>query len=258
MLCQDNQIYLTTKFVNKKPESSGNSGPTRLKVFEGIMNKSNTLCKTLALSAAVVISISGMSLQVLAQTEEGIELYNSWEFEKAEEALREVLNNKPADVRVGYYLGLSLLMQEKYQEALDTFQKAKAHVDKPALSGEAGIPDEGHLEIALTRAYLGLEKYPEAWECLKAAEKATANPADIHTFRGAYFLEKNEAEKAAEKVEKAIELDSQNAYAYYYAGYAYLRLGHPAKAMNMFETFLILAPYAPEAGKAKFLIDSLC
>jgi tetratricopeptide (TPR) repeat protein len=222
------------------------------------MNRSITLRKILALSAAAVISISGMSLQVLAQTEKGIELYNSWEFEKAEDAFREVLKDEPADCRVCYYLGMSLLMQEKYQEALDMFQKAKAHVDKPALSGEAAIPDKGQLEIVLTRAYLGLEKYPEAWECLKAAEKAKASPADIHTFRGALYLEENEAEKAAEEVEKAIELDSHNAYAHYYAGYAYLRLGNPAKAVNMFKTFLLLAPYAPETGKAKFLIDSLC
>lgn len=221
------------------------------------MNKFDTLCKILVLSV-VFIFISGMSLQVLAQTEKGIEFYNSWEFNKAEEALREVFKNEPVDVRAGYYLGLSLLMQEKHQEALDIFQKVKASVDKAALSGEAGIPDKGQLEIVLTRVYLELEKYPEAWECLKAAEKAKAGPADIHTFRGAYYIKKGDAKKAAEELEKAIELDSQSAYAYYYAGHAYLRLGNPARAVQMFEMFLKLAPYAPEAVKAKALIDALC
>jgi tetratricopeptide (TPR) repeat protein len=208
------------------------------------MNKSN-LCKILAFSAVAML-ISYISPQAMAQTEKGIGLYNSWEFNKAEEAFREALKNRPDDVQAGYYLGLSLLMQEKYQEALDAFQKEKASVDKAASSVEAGIPDKGQMEIALTRAYLGLKKYPEVWECLEAAEKANANPADIHTFRGAYYLE------------KALELDSLNAYAYYYAGYAYLRLGNPARAVDMFEMFLRLAPYAPEAGKAKFLVDSLC
>jgi tetratricopeptide (TPR) repeat protein len=220
------------------------------------MNKSN-LCKILAFSAVAML-ISSISPQSMAQTEKGIELYNSWEFNKAEEAFREVLKNRPDDVQAGYYLGLSLLMQEKYQEALDAFQKEKASAGKAASSAKVGIPDKGQLEIALTRAYLGLKKYPEVWECLEAAEKANANPADIHTFRGAYYLERKNTENAIKELEKALELDPQNAYAYYYAGYAYLRLGNPARAVDMFEMFLRLAPYAPEAGKAKFLVDSLC
>ncbi len=214
------------------------------------MNKFDTLFKILALSA-VIAFIGGMSLQVLAQTEEGIELYNSWEYEKAEKALRKALIKEPADVKVGYYLGLSLLMQGKYKDAIDILQKAKT-------SGEAGLPYIGQLEIALTRAYLGLERYTEALECLKAAENVKADPVDIYTFRGAYYLEKASAEKAAQELEKAIKLNSQNAYTYYYAGFAYLRLGNPAKAVKMFEMFLTISPYAPEAEKAKFLIDSLC
>ena len=221
------------------------------------MNKSNTLFNILALSAVVILT-SGMSLQVLAQTEKGIELYESWEVEKAEETLREVLKNEPADVRAGYYLGLSLLMQEKYQEALDILQKAKASFDEAAASGETGLPDKGRLEIALTQTYLGLKRIPEVLESLKAAEKAKANPVDIHTFRGAYYLEKNSVKEAAQELEKAIELDSQNAYTYYYAGFAHLRLGNPAKAVQMFQVFLRLTPYAPEAEKTKFLVDSLC
>ena len=221
------------------------------------MDKSTKLYRILVLSAVVML-IGGMSLQVMAQTEKGIDLYYSWEYEKAEEALRKVLKKEAADVQAGYYLGLSLLMQEKYQEALDILQKAKASVDEAAESGETGLPDKGQLEIALTQTYLGLKKIPETLESLKAAEKAKANPIDIHTFRGAYYLEKNSVTEAAQELEKAIELDSQNAYTYYYAGFAYLRLGNPAKAVQLFQMFLRLNPYAPEAEKAKFLIDSLC
>ncbi len=208
--------------------------------------------------SAVVMLIGGMSLQIMAQTEKGIDLYNSWEYEKAEEALHKVLKKDPADVQAGYYLGLSLFMQGKYQEALDVLQKAKASMDKAAGSGEAEVPDKGQLEIALTQAYLGLKRIPEVLESLEAAEKAKANPVDIHTFRGAYYLEQNSVQEASQELEKAIELDSQNAYTYYYAGFAHLRLGDPAKAVQMFQVFLRLTPYAPEAEKTRFLVDSLC
>ena len=221
------------------------------------MNKSTKLYRNLVLSA-VLILIGGMSLQIMAQTEKGIDLYNSWEYERAEKALHKVLKDEPADLQARYYLGLSLLMQGKYQEALDTLQKAKASVDESAASGEAGLPDKGRLEIALTQAYLGLKRIPEALESLEAAEKAKANPVDIHTFRGAYYLEMNNVQEAAQELEKAIELDSQNAYTYYYAGFAHLRLGNPAKAVQMFQVFLTLSPYAPEAEKTKSLVDSLC
>ena len=218
--------------------------------MRGIMNKFGMLFKILALSG-VALFLNGMSLQVLAQTDKGMELYNSWEYEKAEKAFRKALIKEPTDVQAGYNLGLSLLMQGKYKEALDVLQNVKA-------SGEAGLLDKGQLEISLTRANLGLERYPEALERLKAAERAKADPVDVHTFRGAYYLEKNSVKEAAQELEKAIELESQNAYTYYYAGFAYLRSGNPAKAVQMFQTFLRLSPYAPEAAKTKFLVDSLC
>ena len=220
------------------------------------MNKSSKLSVILALSA-VFILIGGISMQVMAQTEKGIELYNSWEYERAEKALHKVLKDKPADVQAHYYLGLSLLMQGKYQEALDILQKAKAYVDESS-SEKAGLSDKGQVEIALTQTYLGLKRIPEMLESLKAAEKAKANPVDIQTFRGAYYLEENSVKEAAQELEKAIELDSQNAYTYYYAGFAHLRQGNPAKAVQMFQVFLRLTPYASEAEKTKFLVDSLC
>ena len=221
------------------------------------MDKSTNSYVILVLSIVAII-IGGISLLVMAQTEKGIELFNSWEYEKAEEALQKVLKEEPSNVQAGYYLGLSLLMHGKYPEALDILQKAKASVEETAALGEAGLPDKGQLEIALTQTYLGLKRIPEMLESLEAAEKAKANPVDIHTFRGAYYLEENKVKEAAQELEKAIELDSQNAYTYYYFGFAQLRSGNPAKAVELFQVFLTLSPYAPEAKNTKFLVDSLC
>jgi len=214
------------------------------------MNKTAIIYKTLLLSTVFII-ISCLQLSALAQTETGMELFKYWEFKKAEDAFREAIKENPSDTHATYYLGLSLLMQEKYQGALKVLKKIKA-------SGKAGVPNKGQLTIALSRAYLGLKKYPKALEYLNASEKAKADSTDIHTYRGAYYLEINDATKAVRELEKAIDLGSQNPYTYYHAGITYLRLGNPAKAVQMLEMFLKLAPYTPEAEKAKFLIDSLC
>ena len=89
-------------------------------------------------------------------------------------------------------------------------------------------------------------------------EKAGTDPVDIHTYRGICYLETNENARAIEELEKAIELNSENPQTYYYAGVANIRMGNPQRATELFKTFLKMAPYAPEAEHAKFLIDTLC
>ena len=203
---------------------------------------------------AVLILASGISFHTLAKTEEGIESLSIGDFEKAEAIFEEILKGDAENVEAGYYLGQTLLMQEKYKEALGIFQNLKEKIDMK----NAGIPTRAQIEIGLAQSYLGLRNYPEALKCLNDAEAAKADPIDIHTFKGAYYLEVNENSKANEELEKALELKSQNPYTYYYAGIANIRLGNPQKAIKLFEMFLNMAPYAPEAKHAKFLIDTLC
>lgn len=215
------------------------------------MKKSIGLPKILLFPAIIILVVS-MRLPALGQMEKGMELFNSLEFKNAESAFRDALMKNPENGNAGYYLGVSLLMQGKYEEASGVLEEVKK-------SEKKGVPDKGQLEIALTHIYLELGKYPEALQSLDAAKKEGAAPADIHAFQGAYYLEKhNDAEKAIEELEKAIAMDPKHAYAYYYAGYAHMRLGHPAKAVEMLRMFIELAPYAPEAEKAKILVDALC
>jgi cytochrome c-type biogenesis protein CcmH/NrfG len=221
------------------------------------MDKSKYINMFIVVSVVFAL-ISGISLYAVAATEDGIHSYNIGEFHKAEALFREVLKGDADDIQAGYYLGMSLLMEEKFKEALGIFQNLEDNINNKAVIKDSDVPTKGQVEIGLVRSYLGLKKYPEALKSLDSAEKAKADPVDIHTYKGAYYLEMNENLKAQKELETALNQKSQNPYTYYFAGITYLRLGHPAKAVEQFKVFLQLAPYAPEAEHAKFLIDTLC
>jgi tetratricopeptide (TPR) repeat protein len=218
------------------------------------MNKGMTSC---VLVLSIVFSLLVVLPQQLpAQTDKGIKLYNSWQYQEAEKVLRAALKANPKDLQAQYYWGLSVLLFERYSEALDAFLKVKDDLAKAGKRPTA--PDEYQLQIAMARANLGLKKYNEAWKSLEAAEKEHPNDSDVHAYKGAYYLQQEKIQDAIAELEKAMNLDEDNAYAHYYAGHAYLKSGNPARAVDMFKTFLQLAPLAPEATKAKALVDALC
>jgi tetratricopeptide (TPR) repeat protein len=221
------------------------------------MNKLRAFSGILMLSG-VLLLMAAMPPQIFAQTEKGIELYNSWQYQEAEKVLRDALKANPTDVAANFYLGMSILLQEKYSEALDIFQKVKADRAKAEPGKASAMPDEYQIQIALSRAHLGLKQNAEAWKILEAAEKAHPGFSDVHVYQGVYYLQMNDPKKAIKELEKAIQLDAKSVYANYYAGHAYLRLGNPQKAVEMFKIFISLAPQAPEVPKAQALITALC
>ncbi len=221
------------------------------------MNKRSAGYRILVLS--VVFSLGAAVLpQIFAQTNKGIELYNSWQFVEAEKALREALKANPSDFPARYYLGLSILLQEKYGEALDIFLKIKQGLDRAEQRARPAVPDDYQIEVALARARLGVKQYPEAWKNLESARIENGKSSEVYVYRGVYYLQQEKIKEAMKELDKAISLDAKNAYAYYYMGLAYFRSGNPEKAVEMLKTFLNLAPYAPEAPKAKELVDKLC
>jgi len=220
------------------------------------MNTKSLIHRFLFVSA-VFIFVNIISLQAPAQTDVGLKSLSMGEFEKAEAIFIEILKGDAENVQAGFYLGQSLLMQEKFNEALDVFKNLKGKIGNKAAKGNDEVTKD-QVEIGIVRSYLGLKNYPDALLSLKAAEKSEADPIDIHTYKGAYYLEVNENAKANEELEKALELKSQNPYTYYYAGIVNIRLGDPQKAVKLFEMFLKMAPYVHEAEHAKFLIDTLC
>ena len=168
------------------------------------------------------------------------------------------LKTNPGDIVANYYLGLSILLQEKYGEALEIFQKVEDDRQNSKLPNKPTVPDGYQIQIALAQANLGLKQDAEAWKNLEAAEKENPNSADTYVYRGVYYIHRENLPEAVKQLEEAIRLDKDNPYAFYWAGHAFLRTGNPARAVEMFKTFLQLAPYAPEAEKAKVLISALC
>jgi tetratricopeptide (TPR) repeat protein len=220
------------------------------------MNRSGTFCSMLVI--AVVISlIAVIPQQIFAQAEKGIELYDSGNYQGAERALREALKADSSNTTANYYLGLSVLMQNKYEEALGIFLKVKKSQETADQRSRPDVPSEYQIQLATARARLGLNQYDEAWKNLELAGLEDDTASDVYVYRGVYYLQQQKNEEAIKELEKAISLDDQNAYAYYYSGMAYYNTGNGKKASEDLKTFIKLAPNAPEVGKAREVLN-LC
>jgi tetratricopeptide (TPR) repeat protein len=223
----------------------------------GAMKKRRTYCRILVLAAVISLAVI-IPQQVLAQTNKGIELYNQWQFADAEKALREALKADPSETLANYYLGLSVLMQEKYNEAVDIFLKVKRSQDKADQWSRPAVPSEYQIQLATARARLGLGQFDEAWKNLESARIEDGKASDVYVYRGQFYVLQKKNSEAIKELEKAIKLDDKNAYAYYYLGFAYYQAGQPDKAVTALKMFLQLNPNAPDAPKAKKLVDQLC
>jgi tetratricopeptide (TPR) repeat protein len=206
----------------------------------------------------VVLVLAGFFAQsTFGQTSKGIELYNSGEFQKAEKVLRDALKGNPSDLSANYYLGLSMLLQKKQNEALAIFLKVKMNRDKMDQKARQAV-SEYQIQLALARTNLEMKHFDEGWKNLEAAEKEDAKAADVFVYRGVYYLDQEKHKEALKELEKAISLDPKNAYAYYYQGMAFFHSGQGAEAGAAFKKFLELAPHAPDADEAKRLVTILC
>lgn len=213
----------------------------------------NMLALTMAFCFSVVVP-----QPLFAQGEAAIELFNAGAYEEAESKLRETLNADPGKTTVRYYLGLTFMQQEKYTEALKELKTVKSEQEKASQWSRPAVPNVYQIDLALAQAYLGLNQFEEAWPKLESARIEDATSSDVFLYRGIYYYKQKEHAKAIGELDKAISLDSNNAYAYYYIGKAYLDSGKPDKMGEAFKIFLQLAPYAPEAPEAKEMIDKFC
>ena len=97
-------------------------------------------------------------------------------------------------------------------------------------------------------------------EALTAAERAVAlgsTVADTHFQLGLVQAERRDYGKAAPAFEAAIAIDPMPAYAHYYAGLSYYQAERIDLMATFFESFLKLAPDAPERTRVESIMRTI-
>ena len=189
---------------------------------------------------SVVLAYQGQDL------EGGIELYNAKKYADAERVLAEVVQSDGENARAHEFLGLARLSLGKLDEA-----------DVELSRAQDLAPGSDSVKVGLARVSIEKKQFERAEESLKSAREINGDNSDVPLYSGALKLAKREYQEAIKDLSDAIARKPDNAYAYYYAGLAYNAVKRPDKMVESFQTFLKLAPDAPEADRIRSLLRSV-
>jgi tetratricopeptide (TPR) repeat protein len=178
-----------------------------------------------------------------ADLERGIELYNAKKYAEAERVLAQIVEAESENARAHEYLGLARLALGKLDEA-----------DAELSRAQDLAPASDSVKVGIARVSIQKKQFDRAEESLKSAREINGDNPDLPLCSGMLKLAKRDYKGAIDDLNEAIERKSDNAYAYYYAGLAYSELKRPDKMFESFQTFLKLAPDAPESGKVRSLL----
>jgi tetratricopeptide (TPR) repeat protein len=95
---------------------------------------------------------------------------------------------------------------------------------------------------------------------VQEADQAVAHGgsvAEAHYQRGLALSAKQDLAEAAAAFQKAADLDPSWAYPHYYAGIAFSKAKRADLTASHFQTFLKLAPQAPERGEVQSILRTL-
>lgn len=164
---------------------------------------------------------------------------------EAEARLKKAAEMAPGDPAPFVYLGEVYLRQRRDGEASAAFSKAAQ-----AAQAKGGPEAAYYLGIAQQR----LKQYDAAVSTFQGAR--APQPALIPYQIGVTRAFQESWQAAAEQLNRAIEMDSGLAYAYYYRGLAEEKLGRKDLLVNDLERFVALAPDAPEADRARAIVQA--
>lgn len=190
-------------------------------------------------AGAIALQPSGVDVQ---------RAFEAGEHEQVVEAARGL-----DDPRVVYLAGLSLLELERIDEARVMFEHLAG---RPAADAWHSI---GVSALALNQPASGGDPAADAQaeEAARTAVRLDETLPLAHYQLARVHGRKRAYDEAAAAFEAVIARDPTFAYAYYYAGLSYYQVERTDKMAEAFETFLKLAPEAPERDRVESVLRTL-
>ena len=176
----------------------------------------------------------------------GIDLYNARKYAEAVRALQTVVESQSDNAEAQTYLGLAYIATGNIGEARAALQRA-----------EELAPNSDAVKVGQARVAIEGQQFDMAEAALQRAAEINEGNPDVALYRGALRVAQRNYQAAVNELNEAIARKRNNPYAYYYIGLAYNGLKRPDKVVESFETFLKLAPDAPEAERVKSLLRSV-
>ena len=235
-------------------------------------NKKKKKKKNQAQSSEVTSALKQVDKRLLA-----------YDTDKAQELLKPL----PAeDSAVMVAAGKVLILEQKYDKAIAKLAQAVAADsgdaaaslslgEAYAYAGQAGKADAAFSQAAqraqqkldkkagdfdalysLGVAEQRLKKYDQALEHLEMARNKKPKEPMVPYQLGLTYMLRGEWPQAVDRLTQAIDLNSGFAYAYYYRGLAADKAGRKDLLVNDLDRFLALAPDAPEAAKARKILET--
>jgi tetratricopeptide (TPR) repeat protein len=156
-------------------------------------------------------------------------------------------------VAVAWLSGSAGVRADSLQSGIALYDQGQYAEAEAQLRGAAGAEAKAYLAASLAKQ----KKYADAEGPAKAAVAELPTHEVAVAALGDSLVGQKKYDEAVERMDAAIKAKGDMAYAYYWRGHAHYNKKQPDRMVADFETFLRLAPKAPEATSVKQLLAGL-
>lgn len=177
---------------------------------------------------------------------------NQKKVDKGIKSLTQMTKKSSADAVATYYRGEVLYQQSKRKEAVTAWQTAAERAGELVAADPKDATAQYYLGASLVRA----KEFTKARKALQRAKRGGFDPAMVHHQVGLSFLFSKQWEKARDQFDEGLEVDPRYAPMYFWRAMAWDKIGRKDNMLIDLDQYVKLAPYAPDAGKARALLSA--